>query len=369
MLVAATAGPAALPAPATPPLPTLVYGGCFDGSVVRGRGDDGRPLHFSNTRATGHVARLEVDYQRARQLGLTRFRDTILWDEARGTPDYAWLDRLAAVSQGQIELALNHYGLPEWLTAPQFWNGEAAAAMRALADQVARRYRGAFRSYNLGVELGIWTDWIAAPQSRQWPFGERSWWEVYRQTSAITLAIAQGLKAGDPTCRTAMSEPWGWDPAVPYADQARPFATLLGQYDAVAEAHDCHTWQQGHPGLLDIVGLNIYFDNDLAALLAAARRLFPAQQVVVAETANIYRPDCHPPALWWAKFEALGEPELEVSWNPGLTMLTHELGEPMQGNLLDEDGTAHWRRPAPAAAVSRSQVPAGRSPGHPAAAS
>lgn len=30
------------------------YGMCFDGSVVRGRGDDGRQLHFSNTWATGH---------------------------------------------------------------------------------------------------------------------------------------------------------------------------------------------------------------------------------------------------------------------------------------------------------------------------
>ena len=321
------------------------YGMCFDGSVVRGWGDDGRPLHFSNTRATGHVGRAEFHYQRSRQMGLTLFRDTVLWDEARHCPDYAWLDRLAALSQGQIELVLNHYGLPEWLNEAMFWGeGAAAAAMRELSYQLARRYGGAFRSYNLGAELGIWTDWIAAPNNRQWPFGNRSWWEVYRQTSAITIAIAQGLKAGDPTCRTAMSEPWGWNPAVPWADQARPFATILGRFDEVAAAHDCFTWQQGHAGLLDIVGLNIYFENDIPGMLAAARRLFPAQQVVVAETGNLLRPDCHPPRLWWAKFEALGEPDLEVSWSPGLTMLTHELGERMAGNLLSEDGTQHWRR-------------------------
>lgn len=334
------------PAPSRPS--SLRYGCCFDGSVVRGRGDDGRPLHFSNTQATGHVTNLERHYEQVRQMGLTRFRDTILWDESRRTPDYAWLDRLQVLSHGQIELVLNHYGLPEWLTEADFWGGRAAEAMRELAYQVASRYPGTFRSYNLGVEIGIWTDWIAAPQSRQWPFGNRSWWQVYQQTSAITIAIAQGLKAGDPACRTAMSEPWGWDPAVPYADQARPFATIMGQYDEVAEANECHTWQQGHADLLDVVGLNIYFDHDLPGQLAAARRLFPAKQVVVAETANIYRPDCHPPALWWAKFEALNEPGLEVSWNPGLTMLTHELGERMHGNLLDEDGTTHWQRPASA---------------------
>jgi len=34
-----------------------------------------------------------------------------------------------------------------------------------------------------------------------------------------------------------------------------------------------------------------------------------------------------------------------VSWSPGLTMLTHELGERMHGNLLSEDGTQHWQKP------------------------
>jgi hypothetical protein len=225
-----------------------------------------------------------------------------------------------------------------------FWGAGAAEAMHELACRVARRYQGAFRSYNLGVELGIWTDWIAAPQSRQWPFGGRDWWAVFRQTSAITIAIARGLKAGDPACRTAMSEPWGWG-EMPYPDQARPFATILGQPDAMADHHGCPTWQQGHAGLLDIVGLNIYFENDIPGMLAAARRLFPDKQVVVAETANLYRPDCHPPARWWAKFEALNEPDLEVCWSPGLTILTHELGERMGGNLLGEDGTQHWHRP------------------------
>ena len=314
---------------------------CFDGSVVRGRGDDGRILHFSNTRATGHVAQPELNYQRARQMGLSRFRDTVLWDETNRRPDYLWLNRLQAVSHGQIELVLNHYGLPEWIDEAMFWNGQAAEAMHDLAYSIARHYAGAFRSYNPGVELGIWTDWIAAPNNRQWPFGGRDWWAVYQQTSAITIAIAKGLKAGDDNCLTAMSEPWGWG-NMPWQDQVRPFATVLGQHDPVAIDNRCYTWQQGHPALLDIVGLNIYFENDIPGMLAAARRLFPGKKIVVAETANIYRPDCHPPALWWAKFETLNEPDLEVCWNSGLNMLTHELGEPMHGNLLDEDGTQHW---------------------------
>ena len=57
---------------------TLVYGMCFDGSVVRGQGDDGQLLHFSNTQATGHVTQLESHYAQARRMGVTRFRNTIL---------------------------------------------------------------------------------------------------------------------------------------------------------------------------------------------------------------------------------------------------------------------------------------------------
>ena len=78
----------------------MLSGMCFDGSVVRGVGDGGLPLHFSDTRATGHVEQLEFHCLRARQMGLTRFRDTVLWDEASQRPDYRWLDRLQATSQG-----------------------------------------------------------------------------------------------------------------------------------------------------------------------------------------------------------------------------------------------------------------------------
>lgn len=56
----------------------MTNGICFDSSVVRGRGDDGQLLHFSNTRATGYVEHLEFHYARVRQMGLTRFRRILL---------------------------------------------------------------------------------------------------------------------------------------------------------------------------------------------------------------------------------------------------------------------------------------------------
>lgn len=35
-----------------------------------------------------------------------------------------------------------------------FWDCRTASVMHELACQIARRYRGAFHSYNVGVELG-----------------------------------------------------------------------------------------------------------------------------------------------------------------------------------------------------------------------
>lgn len=34
-----------------------------------------------------------------------------------------------------------------------------------------------------------------------------------------------------------------------------------------------------------------------------------------------------------------------MCWSPGLTVLPHELGEPIAGNLLDADGTQYWHKP------------------------
>lgn len=132
----------------------MIYGMCFDGSVVRGYGGAGRWLSFSNTRATGHVGQMELNYLRAREMGLTRLRDAVLWDEARRGPDYAWLDRLRAVSHGQMELALNHYGLPAWLTQDTFWGAGAAEALHEPALEVSWSPGLPILTHELGERMG-----------------------------------------------------------------------------------------------------------------------------------------------------------------------------------------------------------------------
>jgi hypothetical protein len=324
----------------------MIHGLCFDGSTIRGVGVDGQPLDFCNTLDSGHFDQLESDYALARSMGCTRFREALLWDvtsASRQRMDFTWLNRVAAISQGQIELALTHYAIPRWFTAAEFWRGAAAKRLYYLARTIARSFKGCFRSYNPAVELGTWTNLIAAPHNRQWPQGDRSWWDVYRVTSGITIALARGLKDGDPDCKVALCEPWGFR-GMDYDDQARPFNTLLGLRDEVAEANGCHTWQQGYPELLDIVGLNIYQDNGIEQMLTEARQRFPDQLVVVGETANTQHWECNPPQLWWDKFNLPGEENLEVAWCPGLQMRTHEDGNWMQANLIDLNRAVNWQK-------------------------
>lgn len=95
-----------------------------------------------------------------------------------------------------------------------------------------------------------------------------------------------------------------------------------------------------------LVGLNIYFDYDTPALLAAARQLFPGQEEVVAETVNTYRPDCHPPVLWWAKFEALGEPDWKCA-----------------GARASPCSPTSWASPWPATCWTQTAPSTGTSPG------
>ena len=48
----------------------------------------------------GYVEYLEFHHARVCQMGLTRLRGTMLWDEDRRGLDYHWLDWLQAVGHG-----------------------------------------------------------------------------------------------------------------------------------------------------------------------------------------------------------------------------------------------------------------------------
>lgn len=103
-------------------------------------------LDFHQLELTGHAEQLEADYRLFREeFGLPQFRDGT-W-LARSYPasnrfDWTYLDRLAAISQGQVTLSLCHYEWPLRIEEEDLWSGRVVEAMAEFAGQVADRYRG-----------------------------------------------------------------------------------------------------------------------------------------------------------------------------------------------------------------------------------
>jgi hypothetical protein len=91
--------------------------GAFDAGEIRGWAPGfEQEVHFHQLELTGHAAQLEDDYRLLRQeFGLRRFRDGAWLARSYPAPgrfDWTYLDRLAAVSRGQVTLSLCHYEWP-----------------------------------------------------------------------------------------------------------------------------------------------------------------------------------------------------------------------------------------------------------------
>lgn len=343
--------------------------GSFDAGHIRGGAPEWKQeLDFHQLEATGHAEQLEADYRLLREeFGLTLFRDGAWMARTHPRPDawdWSYLDRLAAVSQGQVFVSLCHYEWLPWLSEEDIWNGRVVEVMTEFAHRVAERYRGGvFAGYVPVVEAGYWTAMMTDWQ-RWWPAvqsGRRiDWWEMYAVVGRMLVAMARAVKEADPGATIALNEPWAWHPHVPLEDQGRPFNTLLGRADPVALRETGSDEWGGRSDLLDIVGLNFYnnwgVDQGwpLSRLILEARRQYPDQRLMIGETGNCHFSDCHTVADWLhlldeqikianeegAKLEA-------VTWAPVLTLCDFDWGCPAPGAWVtwDADDPArrrHW---------------------------
>jgi hypothetical protein len=347
---------------------TWTLAGAFDAGHIKGWTPDlSQELDFHQLELTGHAGQLEADYRLFRdEFGFELFRDGA-W-LARSCPepgrfDWSYLDRLAAVSRGQVYLSLCHYEWVPWLDAEDIWNGRVIDIMSEFAFRVAERYRGAFAGYIPIVESGYWTammtDW-----GRWWPAtGEQrahSWWKLYAIVGRMLVQIARAVKKADPQADIALSEPWAWHPQVSLQDQGRPFNTLLGRSDPVAVRETGSDDWGGDPSLLQIVGLNFYnnwgveHDWPLSRLLLEARRQFPEQQLFIGETGNCHFSDCHTVAGWLELLDEQVESANRegaavevVTWAPILTLGDFDWGRPAPGAMVkwemhDSRRRRHW---------------------------
>jgi hypothetical protein len=352
--------------------------GAFDAGHIRGGTPDwSQELNFHQLEISGHAAQLESDYTLFREeFGLAQFRDGSWMARSFPEPgeyDWTYLDRLAAISRQQVTLSICHYEWPVWATEDDLFNGRVVEETAAFAEQIARRYRGCFAGYIPVVESGYWTammtDW-----GRWWPATQngpnRRWWDMYAVVGRLLVAIARGLRRGDPDASIALSEPWAWHPHVSLFDQSRPFQTLLGRPDRVAERETgTYDWG-GQEDLLDTIGLNFYNNWGvehgwpLSRLLLKARAQFPDKRIVMGETGNCHFSDCHTVAGW---LELIDEQVEEanrqgarieaVTWAPVLTLGDFDWGKPAPGawvtwDLDDPARKRHWN-PATAREVRR----------------
>jgi hypothetical protein len=341
--------------------------GAFDAGHIRGWSPEWKEqLDFHQLEITGHAAQLESDYHLFREeFGLTLFRDGAWLAQSFPAPgefDWSYLDRLAAVSRGQVYLSLCHYEWLPWIAEEDVWSGRAVDLMAEFAGQIAARYRGCFAAYVPVVESGYWTammsDW-----ARWWP-AERdrapSWWKMYSVVGRMLTAIARAVRSADPDARIALNEPWAWHPHLPLEDQGRPFATLLGRPDPVA-ARELGTDQLGGaPDLLQIVGVNFYnnwgVDQGwpLHRLLLEAQRQFPDQELIMGETGNCHFSHCHTVGGWLelldreiALANEQGARVTSVTWAPILTLGDFDWGKPAPGAWVtwdadDPSRSRHW---------------------------
>jgi hypothetical protein len=352
--------------------------GAFDAGHIRG-GTPGweRELDFHQLELSGHDQQLEADYRLFREeFGLTMFRDGAWLRKTcpqEGQYDWTHLDRLASVSQGQVYLSLCHYEWLPWIEEDDVWNGKVIDAMQAFAFEVAKRYRGHFAGYLPVVEIGYWTammtDW-----ARWWPSkhgkAASSWWRMYGVTGKMMVEMAKAVREADPMATIALSEPWAWHPDMPLEDQGRPFNTLLGRPDPVAERECGGEHWGGNSSLLQMVGLNFYNNWGvdagwpLSRLLLEARHQYPNQRIVMGETGNCHFSHCHTVEAW---LDLIGQ-EVDlansqganveaVTWAPILTLGDFDWGTPAPGAWVtwspeDASRKRHWD-PAVAKAVRR----------------
>src|SRR3954469_25414571 len=124
---------------------TWTLAGAFDAGHIRGWSPDWQQeLDFHQLELTGHAEQLEADYRLFREeFGLSLFRDGAWLARTYPRPgeyDWSYLDRLAAVSRGEVFLSLCHYEWLPWISEDDVWSGRVVDLMAGYAGKVAERY-------------------------------------------------------------------------------------------------------------------------------------------------------------------------------------------------------------------------------------
>ncbi|WP_273501872.1 glycosyltransferase [Paracoccus sphaerophysae] len=252
------------PAPPPSTFASFVMGG-WESSTHRLR--DGRRLDV--LAATGHDTHAAQDYRQLAQYGIRACRDAARWhliEPSPGRYDFTSLTPMVEAARDtgtQIVWDLLHYGWPDDL---DIWSPAFVTRFAAFAAAVGRHVKDLTDTAPLWCpvnEISFFA-WAGGDARYLNPFAAGRGYELKVQLARAFIAAATELRAIDPRARLMMAEPLL---AIHHAHwTGRPLWEAHGWHDAQFQAFELvsgRLWPQigGDPSLLDLVGVNYYFNN------------------------------------------------------------------------------------------------------------
>ena len=226
---------------------------------------DGRRLDL--IAATEHDTWAAADYAALLAHDLSGARDGLRWHRIEAGPGrYDWSSarpmlRAARACGLRVIWDLCHYGWPDDI---DIWSDAFVARFAEFAAQAARVVAAetdgppAFCTVN---EMSYWA-WAGGEVGRIGPLAHGRGTALKRQLVRASIAATRAIRAVVPEARFLHAEPLINVVAGPPEDEAAARAYHLAQYEALDMV--CGTLCPelgGHPDCLDVVGVNIYPDN------------------------------------------------------------------------------------------------------------
>jgi glycosyltransferase involved in cell wall biosynthesis len=252
--------------PAPPPclFKSWFHGG-FECSTHRLRG--GRRLDV--IAATGHDVHALADYRSLGADGLLTVRDGVRWHLIEPMPggrdwsSFLPMLRMARTAGTQVIWDLMHYGWPDDI---DIWSPQFGERFAAFARDVATlvRAEGPEVPFYCPVNEISFFSWGGGDAGYLNPFANGRGFELKCQLARASIMAMEAILKVDPRARFIHADPVihiDHDPARPWTRQGASGHRLaqFQSWDMIAG----RIWPQlgGRPALLDIVGVNYYFNN------------------------------------------------------------------------------------------------------------
>ena len=224
---------------------------------------------------TGHVDRLADDYADLRSFGIQTVREGIRWSQVETRPyqyDFSGVGRVLAIArqQGiQVVWDVCHFGFPDDLTPlhPMFAR-RFAALCRAFVLFVRDQQSGDSLVVTPINEVSFLA-WLGGDVRGTSPYCVGQGWEVKYALMRACIEGIGAMRAVDPAVQIMTTEPLvNIVPPLMATDAERNEAAR--QHENQYQATDILTGRicpelGGSPDLLDLVGLNFYYDNQWTA--------------------------------------------------------------------------------------------------------